>query len=78
MTKLIDNMRPKKYDEETKMVSFRVPVSRVKEIQDLVYDTLTKHEVVGKVTKYAEVELKTIPTKPKWMIDAEERMKRNK
>lgn len=71
-------MRPKKYDEETKMISFRVPVSRIKEIQDLVYNTLGKSEVVSKVTKYAEVELKVVAVKPKWQIDAEERMKRNK
>ena len=71
-------MRPKKYNEETKMISFRVPVSRIKEIQDLVYGALSKSEVVGKVTKYAEVELKVVPVKPKWAIDAEERMKRNK
>jgi hypothetical protein len=71
-------MRPKKYDEETKMISFRVPLSRIKEIQDLVYDTLGKSEVVGQVTKYAEVELKVVPVKTKWQIDAEERMKRNK
>jgi len=72
-------MRPKKYDEETKMISFRVPVSRIKEIQDLVYGALSKSEVASKVTKYAEVEIKpTASTKPKWMIDAEERMKRNK
>lgn len=71
-------MRPKKYDEETKMISFRVPVSRIKEIQDLVYGALAKSEVASKVTKYAEVELKVVPVKPKWAIDAEERMKRNK
>ncbi len=71
-------MRPKKYDEETRMISFRVPVSRIKEIQDLVYGTLLKSEVVIKVTKYAEVELKVVAVKPKWQIDAEERMKRNK
>lgn len=71
-------MRPKKYDEETKMISFRVPVSRIKDIQDLVYGALSKSEVASKVTKYAEVELKVVPVKPKWAIDAEERMKRNK
>jgi len=71
-------MRPKKYNEETKMISFRVPVSRIKEIQDLVYGALSKSEVASKVTKYAEVELKVVPVKPKWAIDAEERMKRNK
>jgi len=71
-------MRPKKYDEETKMISFRVPISRIKEIQDLVYGALSKSEVASKVTKYAEVELKVVPVKPKWQIDAEERMKRNK
>lgn len=71
-------MRPKKYNEETKMISFRVPVSRIKEIQDLVYGALLKSEVVGKATKYAEVELKVVQVKPKWAIDAEERMKRNK
>jgi hypothetical protein len=70
-------MRPKKYDEETKMISFRVPVSRIKEIQDLVYDTLGKSEVVSKVTKYAEVELKVVAVKPKWAIDAENRNKRS-
>lgn len=69
-------MRPKKYDEETKMISFRVPVSRIKEIQDLVYGALLKSEVASKVTKYAEVELKAIPVKPKWAIDAENRNKR--
>lgn len=71
-------MRPKKYNEETKMISFRVPVSRIKDIQDLVYGALSKSEVASKVTKYAEVELKVVPVKPKWAIDAEERMKRNK
>ena len=71
-------MRPKKYDEETKMISFRVPISRIKEIQDLVYGALSKSEVASKVTKYAEVELKVVPVKPKWQIDAEERMKRQK
>ena len=70
-------MRPKKYDEETRMISFRVPVSRIKEIQDLVYDTLGKSEVVSKVTKYAEVELKVVAVKPKWAIDAENRNKRS-
>lgn len=71
-------MRPKKYDEETKMISFRVPISRIKEIQDSVYGLLAKSEVMEKVTKYAEVELKVVPVKPKWAVDAEERMKRNK
>lgn len=71
-------MRPKKYDEETKMISFRVPVSRIKEIQDLVYSSLMKSDAIGQVTKYAEVELKVVTDKPKWAIDAEERMKRNK
>jgi hypothetical protein len=71
-------MRPKKYNEETKMISFRVPVSRTKEIQCLVYDALSKSEVIGKVTKYADVELKVVLVKPKWAIDAEERLKRSK
>jgi len=72
-------MRPKKYNEETKMISFRVPISRIKEIQDSVYGLLAKSEVAGKVTKYAEVEIKpTETTKPKWAIDAENRNKRIK
>jgi hypothetical protein len=71
-------MRPKKYDEETKMISFRVPISRIKEVQDSVYELLAKSKVVAKVTKYAEVELKVVPAKPKWAVDAEERMKRDK
>lgn len=72
-------MRPLKYGEEMVLVSIRVPKSRVKEVQDLVSDYLSKYEVVAKVTKYAEVEIKpTASTKPKWMIDAEQRLKRNK
>lgn len=72
-------MRPLKYGEETVLVPMRLPKSKVKEIKKLVADYLGKSEVVVKVTKYAEVETKvTETTKPKWQIDAEERMKRNK
>jgi hypothetical protein len=69
-------MRPKKYDEETKMISFRVPVSKTSEVRDLINKYLSNHTDF-KVTAIKMPEVLDSP-KPKWQIDAEERMKRNK
>ena len=62
-------MRPTKYDEPTKMFSIRVPESRFNEVSDLVKEFLSnckskEHNALGNKTK------------PKWMLDAEERIRR--
>lgn len=70
-------MRPKKYSEESKMISFRVPDSRVDEIRELVYGQLKRYEVHGENDKPIPVKEKVVDhTKPKWQLDAEERLKR--
>jgi len=72
-------MRPKKFNEETRILTKRVPASAYDYLYKLLDAELVKYESVGQVTKYAEVEIKAPETtKPKWQIDAEERMKRNK
>jgi hypothetical protein len=72
------DMRPKKFNEETRILTKRVPASAYDYLNKLLDAELVKYESVGQVTKYAEVELKVVPVKTKWQIDAEERMKRNK
>lgn len=80
-------MRPLKYGEETILVPIRMPKSKVKEIKKLVADYLSGFENGGGLTKFqvndmivlGEVSSVEVPaTKPKWMIDAEQRLKRNK
>ena len=74
-------MRPKKYDEETKMISFRVPVSKIDGIKCLVNIHLQQYEVGNLYPDKKEKEIakdEVIEVVPKWKIDAEERMKRNK
>ena len=80
-------MRPLKYGEEMTQINLRVPKSKVKDVQKLVADYLIGFEngcgltkcqindmiVLGKTSK-PEIPI----IKPKWKIDAEERMKRNK
>lgn len=71
-------MRPLKYGEEMILVPIRMPKSKIKDIKKLVADYLKGFEVGGETTKpFVEIKATETP-KPKWMIDAEERMKRNK
>lgn len=72
-------MRPLKYGEKLVQINARVPASRVKEFQDLISGRLKKYEIGGETTESLPQEKKVVETtKPKWMLDAEERMKRNK
>lgn len=76
-------MRPLKYGEEMIRVDLRIPKSSSGAFKVLVRDFLRKYEIVGEMANTAkakkiEPELMNVPAKPKWVIDAEERMKRNK
>ena len=81
-------MRPLKYGEETVLVPMRLPKSKVKEIKKLVADYLSGFDNGGGLTKYQVNDIIVLEkrpkpiivpiVKPKWQIDAEERMKRNK
>ncbi len=71
------DMRPKKFNEETRILTKRVTASAYDYLNKLLDAELAKYESVGQVTKYAEVELKVVAVKPKWAIDAENRNKRS-
>ena len=76
-------MRPQKYSEETKIVSVRIPLSKIKEFKVVTDAFLGKCGDSGELTNTAKTqkpkpEFINSSVKPKWMIDAEERMKRNK
>lgn len=81
-------MRPLKYGEEMTQINIRVPKSKVKEVQKLVADYLSGFDNGGGLTKYQVNDIIVLEkrpkpiivpiVKPKWQIDAEERMKRNK
>lgn len=82
-------MRPLKYGEEMVRVPVKVPASSVAEFKVMVREFLDKRVLVkrdgvneGVKAKNEGVkinpELISAPAKPKWMLDAEERMKRNK
>ena len=74
-------MRPLKYGEEMTQINIRVPKSKVKDIQKLVADYLKGFEHGSEITNSAKTtkpEFIYTTGKPKWQIDAEERMKRNK
>lgn len=72
-------MRPLKYGEKLVQINARVPASRVKEFQDLISGQLKKYEIGGETTESLPQENKVVETtKPKWMLDAEARIKRNK
>jgi len=72
-------MRPLKYGEEMIRVDLRIPKSSAGAFKVLVKEFLKKYEAGGETTKSLPQEKKVIETtKPKWMLDAEERMKRNK
>lgn len=73
-------MRPLKYGEKLISVPTRVPESAMKEFNLLVREFLKKYEVVNDAKNDAVIEAVKVTetTKPKWQIDAEERMKRNK
>ncbi len=70
-------MRPKKYGEETKLVPFRIPLSKIDDVKKLVSDYLAGCDVnVEKVLEVKEQPEEVV--KPKWMQDAEERNKKSK
>lgn len=72
-------MRPLKYGEEMIRVDLRIPKSSAGAFKVLVKEFLKKYEIGGETTKSIPQETKVVETtKPKWMLDAEARMKRNK
>lgn len=72
-------MRPLKYGEKLISVPTRVPESAVEDFKVMTNEFLSKLVVIGGEKPKAVVETKVKETaKPKWQIDAEERMKRNK
>jgi len=75
-------MRPLKYGEEMIRVDLRIPKSSADAFKVLVREFLKKYEVGNEIAntslKTPKPELINEQVKPKWQIDAEERMKRNK
>ena len=72
-------MRPLKYGEEMIRVDIRIPKSSADAFKVLVKEFLKKYENGGEPTNLVKTPNPEIKIdKPKWQIDAEERMKRNK
>ena len=75
-------MRPLKYGEEMIRVDLRIPKSSSDAFKVLVREFLKKYEVGNEIAntspKTPKPEFVNEQVKPKWAIDAENRLKRNK
>ena len=70
-------MRPQKYSEETKIVSVRIPLSKIMEFKKVTDEFLKKYANGGEPTNLVKTPNPEIKIdKPKWQLDAEKRNKR--